>query len=112
MDSQCDSANIFITVIREQFPPVFVSDGSEYIVKISELLPPGSNILTVSAMDQDLEGEIVYGTSGIVPAPTFFALDETTGQIYVQTDLLSDRRLIYTVTYIYITPEIKCNFNF
>ena len=76
---------------------MFATDA-EYSVEITELLPVGSNVLGVSATDQDLEGEIRYGTAGIVPAPTFFAVDENSGAISVQTDLLQDRRLVYSVS--------------
>ena len=65
----------------------------------------------MKAEDQDLAGKIVYGTDGIVPAPTYFSLDPTTGEIKVQRDLRQDRRTVYTVSITdFQTFKIYCTY--
>ena len=97
VDSLCDRAIINVDITRQNFPPVFTLP-EEYTTEISELLPVSSTIMTVTATDKDIEGEIIYGTSGIVPAPSFFQVDENSGVITVRTDLTQNRRLIYAVS--------------
>lgn len=52
----------------------------------------------VKAEDADLQGKIVYGTNGVVPAPTYFSLDSQTGEIRLLRDLRTDRNTVYTVS--------------
>lgn len=68
------------------------------MVTLSEFRDVGSSIFRVSAEDQDLAGEIRYGTQGVAPAPTYFGLDPETGQISVAKDLGQDRTTTYTVS--------------
>ncbi len=93
---KCDAAVAYITIIRQHFPPVF--QDAPYQVSISEYRGAGVSIFKVFAVDQDMVGTIVYGTAGLVPAPTYFSLDAKTGEISVARDLRQDRRTIYTVS--------------
>ena len=92
---KCDFATAFVTILRQQFPPTFI--GTPYEVSISEFRQTGSSIFKVVAEDQDIVGQIEYGTEGIVPAPTYFTCDSNTGEIRVARDLRQDRRTTYTV---------------
>ena len=82
---------------RLKFPPPnqlrFV--GSGWFSRVFALNP--HRRVQVKAEDQDLAGKIVYGTDGIVPAPSYFSLDPVSGEIRVQRDLRQDRRNVYTV---------------
>ena len=42
-------------------------------------------------------GRIVYGTSGVAPAPSYFSV-EPSGEVRVLQDLTTDRALVYTVS--------------
>ena len=54
--------------------------------------------LQVVAEDGDLVGSIKYGTSGVVPAPTYFSVNPSTGEVKVAKDLTEDRSTIYIVS--------------
>ena len=45
-------AEVFITIIRDQFPPFFVREP--YAVQISEYTSIGSTVFNVTAIDNDL----------------------------------------------------------
>lgn len=43
-------------------------------------------------------GDIVYRVTGVVPAPTYFSVDESSGEITLVRDLTTDRSAMYTVS--------------
>lgn len=101
---KCDFAVAYITVNRDQAPPVFMD--TPYSITISELQSVGSSIFTVRATTSIPQGKIVYGVQGVAPAPAFFGLNDVSGVITVLVDLKQDLSLIYTViifkTYLFI----------
>jgi hypothetical protein len=56
-------------------------------------------VFTVTAVDDDLEGQIVYGLEGQFPVQSFFTVDSSTGVVTLRNSLLSDttQNTIYTV---------------
>lgn len=56
-----------------------------------------SRIFTVTSTGPDSVSDIVYGTVGNVPAPTYFSIDNS-GQVRVQTDLTQDNTVEYYVS--------------
>ena len=44
----------------------------------------------MTAVDEDLEGEIVYGLEGLFPVQSFFTVDSSTGVVTLRNSLLSD----------------------
>ena len=48
---RCDSATAYVTVIRQEVPPVF--QDTPYTVEISEFRPTQSSIYRVNALDGD-----------------------------------------------------------
>lgn len=99
---KCDFAVAYITVNRDQAPPVFMD--TPYSITISELQSVGSSIFTVRATTSISQGKIVYGVQGVAPAPAFFGLNDASGVITVLVDLKQDLNLIYTVIIQYIKP--------
>ncbi len=52
----------------------------------------------VLAEDEDIVGNIQYGSQGVAPAPAYFGINPTTGEINITQDLSTDRRTSYTVS--------------
>ena len=50
---KCDEANAVITIVRSDFPPVFLD--TPYQVSVSEFRPVGSSVFRVEAEDKDLK---------------------------------------------------------
>ncbi|XP_076458561.1 protocadherin Fat 4-like [Babylonia areolata] len=89
------TAGVTVLVTRDQFAPEFVS--TPYSAIITENASINSTVLTVRAVDQDLEGQIVYSVVGVPPAPTFFAVNPNTGAITVRGDLKTDLSMSYVL---------------
>lgn len=79
---------------RNQFNPVFVQ--TPYVTSVQENTNNGSLIYTVTAVDQDLQGRIVYRVTGTLSAPSFFRLDQD-GRVYTNGNLRTDVSLTYVV---------------
>lgn len=54
----------------------------------------------VTAVDNDLEGVIVYTLDGVFPVQSFFDVDSTTGIVRLRHSLVSDssQNTVYTVS--------------
>jgi hypothetical protein len=85
---------VIVFVTRNQFAPTFVQ--TPYITSVQENTNNGSLIYTVTAIDQDLQGRIVYQVTGTLSAPSFFRLDQD-GRIYTNGNLRTDVSLTYVV---------------
>lgn len=83
--------------------PVFVPATSPVIYTIDETAPIGQILGTLTAVDSDLRGTIVYETNRDYPGINFFGVNSTTGQIYVMNNLMSDAlaTLQYTVSNVF-----------
>ncbi|XP_055954920.1 protocadherin Fat 4-like [Patella vulgata] len=81
-------ANVRVNVLRDNNPPRFTFGATP--ITISENLPVGNNFKTVTAVDNDLRGSIVYETVGDGSAPYFFNVDSSTGAITIKNSLLTD----------------------
>ena len=81
------NATVTINVLRSQ-PPVFAN--TPYSFSISETTAVGNTVFQVTAVDSDLEGAIVYEVVGEAPAPSYFSVNSTTGQVTVRTGLMID----------------------
>ena len=88
-------ASVTITVKRNRYLPTF--SESKYEQPVSENTDNQTVILRVTARDRDLQGEINYELVGVAPAPSYFSVGRTNGNIYVIKDLKLDRALTYTV---------------
>ena len=58
------------------------------------------SIYQVSATDDDLEGTIVYGLTGLFPVQSFIDVNPSTGVVTLRNSLLSDsvQTTVYTVS--------------
>lgn len=58
------------------------------------------SIYEVTAVDADLEGQIVYSLDGLFPVQSFITVDSSTGVVTLQNSLLSDttQNTVYTVS--------------
>ena len=79
------TAGVIIDVVRDEQPPVFVSEP--YSTSIIETRAIGSQVYQVTAIDTDLRGSIVYGVAGDFRAPYYFDIDSNDGTISVKSDL-------------------------
>jgi len=88
-------ASVKISVKRNKFLPTF--SENHYEQPVSENTENQTGILRVTATDKDLQGDINYELVGVAPAPSYFSVGRTNGNIYVIKDLKLDRALTYTV---------------
>ncbi|XP_076458558.1 cadherin EGF LAG seven-pass G-type receptor 1-like [Babylonia areolata] len=92
-------ATVFINVIRNQFGPVF--RNTPYSVEISQNTGLFASIFTVSALDNDLQAPyntVTYSVIGDDVAPSFFAVNPSTGVVSVTRSLLGDSTSSYRVS--------------
>ena len=92
--SRSTTARVIVFVTRNQFAPTFVQ--TPYVTSIQENTNNNSLIYTVTAVDQDLQGRIVYQVTGTLSAPSFFRLDQD-GRVYTNGNLKTDVALTYVV---------------
>jgi len=93
---KCDEAIAKLRIIRSEFPPLFLN--TPYRVSVSQFRKVGDSIFRVTAEDKDMKGKLVFGTNGVAPAPTYFSLNSSTGDIKIARDLSQDRTTLYTVS--------------
>ena len=92
--SRSTTARVIVFVTRNQFAPTFIQ--TPYVTSIQENTNNNSLIYTVTAVDQDLQGRIVYQVTGTLSAPSFFRLDQD-GRVYTNGNLRTDVALTYVV---------------
>ena len=88
-------ATVTVTVSRSNALPVF--QNLPYTQSVNEDTANGTVIFTVSATEQGLQGTMTYSINGFDPAPQFFSIGATSGQVKVASNLKADRGLKYTV---------------
>ena len=89
-------ANVFITVTRNQFSPVF--SNAPYFQSIEQTLSVGSSVLRVTATDADTVspfGDVTMQLIGDDSGMTYFRFDPSSGVISVNTQLTSDTASSY-----------------
>jgi len=77
-------------VTRDTVPPIF--QRTPYVRSISENLAVGSSVEVITASDNDIRGEIVYGLannylSNNYQAAYYFSLETDTGIVRVRNNL-------------------------
>ncbi|XP_035826838.1 protocadherin Fat 4-like [Aplysia californica] len=92
--SRSTEVSCIVNVQRDQFPPQFIN--TPYQLTITELSANNSIVYTVTAVDQDLQGQVEYVVVGVPPAPTFFTVNSN-GGVVVRGDLRTDRAMDYTL---------------
>ncbi|XP_055954929.1 protocadherin Fat 4 [Patella vulgata] len=116
--TQTGSVDLIVTITKDQTPPRFTSGNCQ--PSIVEKRPIGSTFATVAATDDDNQGAIVYGITGIYPAQSFFDINNSTGQIFIKEDLKNDglarpqyllRVIAYSINVPDRTAEIICTIN-
>lgn len=89
-------ATVFITIIRDQFPPRFTNlPGS---INLQELFPINATVFTAKAEDDDLQGSIVYDLVGVFPCRSYFIIDQLSGQIVQRNSFQYDNQQLATYT--------------
>ncbi|WAQ95445.1 FAT4-like protein [Mya arenaria] len=78
-------ASVTINVLRDSGPPQFVNTPYRTTIPINQGI--NTTFYTVSAIDNDLKGTIVYRLDGFVPGTNYFGLNTATGDIYVTNSL-------------------------
>ncbi|XP_050391949.2 protocadherin Fat 4 [Patella vulgata] len=89
------TANIQITVTRDTARPRFT--GPDYSITIPETRPVDSIILRVNAIDDNLQGRIVYEVYGDGTAMAYFNVDSNTGDVTITKNLRQDSLKLYTL---------------
>ena len=80
---------MLINIERDQGPPVF--QNLPYETTITHDHTVGSLVKTTTAVDNDLQGELVYEIIGDIPAPSLFGLkDKNSGRISLTNNLRLD----------------------
>ncbi|CAG5130538.1 unnamed protein product, partial [Candidula unifasciata] len=90
---------VMLFTVDLDLPPRFVHPSADRTV--SEFAPAGP-VSAVQAVDDDLEGQIVYQLTGVYPSPSFFSVNSSTGQISLISSLVTDplNMSTYTLTII------------
>lgn len=87
-----------ITIGRNSNPPRFVSEP--YKVTLRESLDPGRAVKTVRAEDKDKAAPfntVRYSIIGDNKAPSFFKINPQTGDIQLNSSLVVDTDMFYTI---------------
>ena len=80
---------IYVEVERSTRAPRY--DNNPFSdIRIPESTRVGEKVFTFTAHDPDLQGELRFEIVGDYPAPSFFRMDEKTGELSVAKDLKSD----------------------
>ena len=93
-----DAAQVNVEVFRNLNEPRFERD--EYPVTIPQTTDVTSTIVQVRAGDSDPReqfGDVKYRVLGDDSAPNFFAVDETSGDVTLQTSVADDTETTYRV---------------
>ena len=92
------NATVTVNIIRDESSPAFINvPYTDATVSENEAI--GTEFYTkVQANDPDIQGEMVYEAVGDVPAPSFFAIDRSTGAISVKANLKEDDDFEYIVS--------------
>ncbi|XP_013411494.1 protocadherin Fat 4-like [Lingula anatina] len=77
--------NIRVNVIKDVTPEV-----ANVTLEIPEDMGVGTVIATIQGRKDNVVGHLKYETDGIYPAPTFFSINETSGQIQIARSLRKD----------------------
>ena len=98
MTSQ-DSATVTVRVQRNKNCPQF--QGTPYSKTIDQTQGVNSQVMKIQATDADPQNtpfrQVAYTLLGDDKGPTFFRIDEKSGQVYVKSDLKSDGDTQYKV---------------
>ena len=70
-----------INIVRDNGPPHFTQQP--YVTTTTRDVTVNSTVILALAVDNDLQGEIMYKLVGNYPAPTFFKIDSHTGAVQV-----------------------------
>ncbi|XP_046561621.1 protocadherin Fat 4-like [Haliotis rubra] len=76
-----------VTVNQGQYP---VFNQVSYRTSLTEQAPVSSVVFTVTASKQNLAGTMMYELIGVYPAPSFFMVNSTTGDVSIKSDLKTD----------------------
>ncbi|WAQ96419.1 CELR3-like protein [Mya arenaria] len=105
---QVAMTTVYVTVLRDIAAPRFTNLPTS--INVDENRDVGSVVYTVTAVDDDLEGRIVYALVGEFPVQSYFNLNTSTGAVRLQYSLLSDsqQNTVYTL---YMLSEKKYSFS-
>ena len=79
LPSRCANSTATITVTRNQFPPFFLNEP--YTRTIQETFAIGNEVLSLTAQDQDMAGQMIYeATTTSYP----FDVNRLTGAVTLQ----------------------------
>ncbi|XP_048248646.1 protocadherin Fat 4-like [Haliotis rufescens] len=76
-----------VSVNQGQYP---VFDARTYVTTLTEQAPVTSVVFTIKASKPNLAGTMMYELIGVYPAPNFFFVNITTGDVSIRTDLQTD----------------------
>ncbi|XP_067672653.1 protocadherin Fat 4-like [Haliotis asinina] len=86
-DAKTASAVLDLTVNQGHYP---VFDQYSHRTSLTEHAPVSSVVFTVTASKPNLVGAMVYELVGVYPAPSFFMVDTTSGDVSIKSDLKTD----------------------
>ncbi|KAL5018733.1 hypothetical protein ScPMuIL_004455 [Solemya velum] len=108
--AKTDTATVTITILRDTFPPEFLSEP--YTAFISENSLNSPSVYTVSARDRDIRGQLVFQAIGIGKASIYFDVDDNTGRVFISDsqNLRQDIETSYTlrlIVYDSVYPDVQ-----
>ncbi|KAL5018737.1 hypothetical protein ScPMuIL_004459 [Solemya velum] len=108
--AKTDTATVTITILRDTFPPEFLSEP--YTAFISENSFNSPSVYTVSARDRDIRGQLVFQAIGIGKASIYFDVDDNTGRVFISDsqNLRQDIETSYTlrlIVYDSVYPDVQ-----
>ena len=90
-----DEADVIVRVTRSRSAPDF--QGQPYEAEVSETAAAGTSVFKLVARDRDIQGSVKYELIGDYLALYFFAVNNTTGDVTVTTDLKQDKAFEYAL---------------
>lgn len=81
INERVDTAEVFITILRDQSPPQFQNDP--YFGTVREIDANGTSVAGTTCFDADRRGTIVYAPVAYSVASAFFRINSATGNVFL-----------------------------
>lgn len=104
INERTDTAEVFITILRDQSPPQFTNEPYQGTVR--EIDVNGTSVTTTTCFDPDRRGNIVYAPVAYSVATAFFGINSATGNIFLYDSVAL--RLHNSNTYVVSITFITC----
>ncbi|XP_041363172.1 uncharacterized protein LOC121378881 isoform X2 [Gigantopelta aegis] len=82
------TALVLVTINRDRYAPEFLRQPYQKNIYVGDDV--GITVIQLSTTDRDLRGSLMYNVIGKYPAPSFFSVHNTSGQVTISKRLTQD----------------------